>query len=283
MKKIIDVPRNGPAVPRCPDMPQEHASGGMRIVALPPGEIDLFMMADVFSIEVIPGRALPLIDLTVAGRRNRTPLVPRSLGWIPPGVDYRVRCNNPDWELVIEFTLETLLDFTAETETERSLPGEFLFWQDAPRAAVLAEMALHHLRFEIRDPLLIEGLATAILAEGRRTHTAGATRASDIGTEPRIARAIDYIEAHLGDDLSVAEIAGVASMSPSWFQSAFRAVMGRPVFAYVRERRLERARILLADRRLSLSQIAFACGFSSHSHMSRLFRARFGVSPKDLR
>ena len=72
-------------------------------------------------------------------------------------------------------------------------------------------------------------------------------------------------------------------MSPSWFQTAFKTATGRPVFAHVRERRLERARALLADRRLSLSQIAYACGFSSHSHMTRLFTAKYGITPTEMR
>ena len=79
------------------------------------------------------------------------------------------------------------------------------------------------------------------------------------------------------------DIAAVAAMSPSSLQSAFKALTGRPVFSYVRERRLERARILLADRRLSLAQIAYDCGFSSHSHMTRLFTARYGASPRAMR
>ena len=148
-------------------------------------------------------------------------------------------------------------------------------------AVQLAVMLIAHLRQGNADRLSAEGLSIALAACA--LCECNIDGVSVVGTDPRIARAADYIETHLGEDLSVDDIAAVAAMSPSSLQSAFKAVTGRPVFAYVRERRLERARILLADRRLSLAQIAYDCGFSSHSHMTRLFTARYGASPRAMR
>jgi AraC-like DNA-binding protein len=72
-------------------------------------------------------------------------------------------------------------------------------------------------------------------------------------------------------------------MSVSWLKTSFRATVGKPVWAYVQERRLEHARLLLSDPDLSLAQIAYECGFSSHSHMTRLFKRRYGVPPAAMR
>ncbi|MEM7730410.1 MAG: AraC family transcriptional regulator [Pseudomonadota bacterium] len=99
----------------------------------------------------------------------------------------------------------------------------------------------------------------------------------------RLRRAAEYAEAHLAEPLSIAELAAVAGMSPSWFRDCFRAATGMPVHGYVRERRLQRAHALLAGRRASIQQIAHECGFTDQSHLTRAFKCRFGVTPGEAR
>lgn len=104
------------------------------------------------------------------------------------------------------------------------------------------------------------------------------------GAPEGLRRALDLIEARLhATDLSMAELAAAAGMSLSWFAERFRTATGRTVFAYVRERRLDRARAMLANRRLSLSQIAADCGFADQSHMTRAFRQRWATTLGRLR
>lgn len=133
------------------------------------------------------------------------------------------------------------------------------------------------------------GLAFAQILVSRYSNRAGDPRllsnAASMARpdERRLRCAVDYIEAHLDEDLSLAAIASAACMSVSWLKTSFRATVGKPVWAYVQERRLERARLLLSDPDLSLAQIAYDCGFSSHSHMTRLFKRRYGVPPTAMR
>ncbi len=258
---------------------------GLTVTALPPGRVEVDLRDTKPFINVIAQR--PTVHLyDIDGRDRRSEL---AAGWgggvdvFAGGLHHRLAGENGDWELLVELDETRLAGLAAEAwENEFSFDRDIAPTKDLA-SLQLGRMALDHMRSGATDRLYIEGLSIALVARNIGRLTSRSVQPPLGGTDPRIARAMDYIEAHLGDDLSVAEIAAVAAMSPSWFQSAFRAVMGQPVFAYVRERRLERARVLLADRRLSLSQIAYTCGFSSHSHMSRLFRVRYGISPRDMR
>ena len=103
------------------------------------------------------------------------------------------------------------------------------------------------------------------------------------GTDRRIGRAIDYLEAHLGEALSVAELASVATMSASHFARSFRSATGEAVWAYVQRRRAERACEMVSRTSLPLSRIAEACGFADAGHLGRACRRRYGRAPGEVR
>lgn len=99
----------------------------------------------------------------------------------------------------------------------------------------------------------------------------------------RVNRAIDHAVRHLAEPLPLADLARVARFSPYHFHRIFSALMGETVHAFVKRVRLERALYLMSHQSgLSLTQVAFACGFSSSSDFSRSFRARYPVSPRGL-
>jgi AraC family transcriptional regulator len=97
----------------------------------------------------------------------------------------------------------------------------------------------------------------------------------------RLRRVIDYIDAHLADDLPLADLARVAGMSEHYFIERFRRSTGEPPHRYVLHRRIERARSLLGDlrRRRSIIEAAAESGFTNASHFARVFRRFTGVSP----
>lgn len=89
-------------------------------------------------------------------------------------------------------------------------------------------------------------------------------------------RVIDYIEAHLDQDLSLRVLAGVAHYSSSHFKTLFKHSLGMPVHEYVMRRRVQRARVLLEQGHMPASQVALAAGFSHQSHMARCMRRLAG-------
>lgn len=101
---------------------------------------------------------------------------------------------------------------------------------------------------------------------------------------PAVAHRIaEYIEARLGETVTLVELAAVAGMGVWSFGRRFRASFGTTPHRYIVDRRLERARQLLVQGRLPVTTIAFACGFADQSHMTRLMHARLGRTPAALR
>lgn len=101
--------------------------------------------------------------------------------------------------------------------------------------------------------------------------------------DPRFARVINYIDAHLGESLSVGGLADIANLSPSQFSRKFKESIGEPVWNYVTRRRCERAMELLQCTDQSISRIAHCCGFANQSHFTNTIKSHFGVTPTALR
>lgn len=101
---------------------------------------------------------------------------------------------------------------------------------------------------------------------------------------PIVARRIDeYIEAHLEDRITLADLSTIAGMGVHRFLVAFRRNFGTTPAQYVLTQRLRRARWRLLNTRDDIADIALACGFSSHSHLSAIFKRETGVSPSGFR
>ena len=95
----------------------------------------------------------------------------------------------------------------------------------------------------------------------------------------RLDRVLQYIEANLDRDISVEDLAEAACFSLFHFVRAFRLAMGRPPHAYVSERRLDRAKHLLAYSNRPLVDISLTCRFSGQANFTKAFKRAMGVSP----
>jgi len=93
----------------------------------------------------------------------------------------------------------------------------------------------------------------------------------------------DYIEANLGEILTNDRLASVAACPTHHLLRHFKARFGLPPHSYVLARRLERARQLLRETTLPSPEIASQTGFSYQSHLTRLFKRRYGVTPAAFR
>jgi len=93
----------------------------------------------------------------------------------------------------------------------------------------------------------------------------------------------DYIEEHLDDDVSLVTLAELAHLSPFHFARAFKQSFELPPHRYLTLRRIERAKELLGQRELSVTQIGLDVGFSETSAFSSTFRKHTGVTPTDFR
>ncbi|MEM8784370.1 MAG: AraC family transcriptional regulator [Pseudomonadota bacterium] len=104
------------------------------------------------------------------------------------------------------------------------------------------------------------------------------------GLEPRRLRAAkDFIAAHLDRNIALRDLADAAGLSPYHFARSFKTAMGVAPHGYVLEMRLKRAYELAAKTGDPLSEIAAATGFSDQSHLTRRFKAKFGLTPGQVR
>jgi transcriptional regulator of acetoin/glycerol metabolism/AraC-like DNA-binding protein len=104
------------------------------------------------------------------------------------------------------------------------------------------------------------------------------------GLSPGAMRRIrEYVEAHLGDSMDLATLAAVAGLSIHHFARGFKQSTGLTPHHYLTQKRVERAQDMLAHTALSLSEIAYAVGFSDQSHLARHFRQMLGTTPGQFR
>jgi transcriptional regulator of acetoin/glycerol metabolism/AraC-like DNA-binding protein len=96
-------------------------------------------------------------------------------------------------------------------------------------------------------------------------------------------RVREYVEVHLGESIDLAMLAGVAGLSVHHFARQFKHSIGVPPHHYLTQKRVERAQEMLAQTELSLSEIAYAAGFSDQSHLARHFRHMLGTTPREFR
>ena len=97
-------------------------------------------------------------------------------------------------------------------------------------------------------------------------------------------RVTEYMEEHLQDSLSLDQLARETDYCRAHFLRMFRATTGKTPHQYLTQRRIERAKsMLLEAETISLTEIAASCGFSSQSHMTRVFRERVGVTPNEFK
>lgn len=162
-------------------------------------------------------------------------------------------------------------------------------------------------RFHFRDELL-EQLAKSLIAEFEQTLPADGVYADSLahtlivhlikkysGTRIRpqtarhglpqrtLARVVEFIDAHLGEDLSLRTIAQVAEMSPSYFLTMFKRSTGLAPHQYLMAKRIDRARALLTETKLPIVDVASQVGFADQSHLTRLMRLHTGLTPRLMR
>lgn len=161
--------------------------------------------------------------------------------------------------------------------------------------------------FQARDTLLQQLAQTYLRALRERgghdpfyTETIGSSLAQylvkhlsnspfDKGVEQRLsnqqlARVLDYLQAHLDQPVTLHEMAGLINLSVYHFSRMFRNTLHQSPYQFLKKMRLEQARSLLihAPQR-PIRDIALDTGFSDQSHLTKHFRATFGLTPSAFR
>jgi AraC family transcriptional regulator len=141
----------------------------------------------------------------------------------------------------------------------------------------------HRLYREFRDPddlsaLAVEGLVCEALVEAARAHAQ-----SEDGAPRWLRHAEEFLRDNFSQPFRFADLAKAAGVHSSHLSRVFRRKHGCTVGEYVRRLRLEFAVDAIVNCKSSLAEVASAAGFSDQSHLTRTFRAHFGMTPSEYR
>lgn len=151
--------------------------------------------------------------------------------------------------------------------------------RDAYRLATLVEEAVTRTEHD-------ETAASLVAAAGAAWHLLAmlpAERAASTARTDPIESALEYLRGHIGQRVSVAELARLARLSESHFAALFRAHTGYGVLQYQTSLRMARARELLDMTDRSVAKVGELVGYPDAFYFSRQFSAMHGMSPSEYR
>jgi len=224
------------------------------------------------------------------GRFQSRPIIQGDVFLLPKQVQFRER-----FEGAIDYILLYLdADWVAAVAQEALDPDhiEILphFPQPDPfiyqtglllKSAIEAEGAFNQLYGET----LALALSVHLLQHyaGRKANQKLAAIAPVPSSSSNLAAIADYIQIHCDRNLSLIELANLAQMSLYYFARSFKQQIGLSPHQYLLRCRVERAKALLLQNELTVTEIAHRVGFADQSHLNRHFKQLTGLAPKQWR
>jgi transcriptional regulator GlxA family with amidase domain len=124
-----------------------------------------------------------------------------------------------------------------------------------------------------------ESLTMALLAALFASHQAS-NRADNSGLARwQLRRVLEFLEAHLTEDIGLDKLAQLVGLSQSQFARAFKASTGLPPYQWCLRNRVKRAQETLLNGSDSLADVAIQNGFADQSHFTKTFRRVTGATP----
>jgi AraC family transcriptional regulator len=212
---------------------------------------------------------------------------PGSLSLVPAGACPLMRAET-EFDLVV-CALDSALVCALDSELERRPGGELRLqanFQDPAAQQLMTLLVADANEGYTTEKLYTEYLAQALVVRtlflGRQAKPQTNNRRTSALPGHVLRRIIERMQS-FDSDLSLQALANESGYSRVHFVRMFRAATGSSPHSYLLNLKLERARELLRNPSMSLIDIALDCGFSSHSHMSRLFHKIVGVTPTAYR
>ena len=207
------------------------------------------------------------------------------------GAAYDVR-----WRAVSPEPYETMLVFIELPVIERAL--EEVFGSDAAHArlrdaSAFNDEALNSLLGLLREelmrpqasPLFVQSLAQMIAVHLARNYGETEESHSSSPSLPgyKLRQITDWMAEHLAEEFSLEQLAAQAGLSRFHFQRLFKSATGVSPSRYHINLRMNEARRLLRETKMSVVDVALEVGYANPSHFARLFRRETGLSPSDYR
>ena len=100
---------------------------------------------------------------------------------------------------------------------------------------------------------------------------------------PIIKKVCDYVDKNISQDISLEQAADMAGVSSFYLSKLFKEEKGETFINFISDKRLEKARQLLAETELSIKEITAEVGYNDQNYFSRIFKTKYGLSPKEYR
>jgi AraC family transcriptional regulator len=229
-----------------------------------------------------------LLEWWVAGERPRRQLVtPGDVHLTSAGVPMRNRSQKPAEILALSLAPHVVQHVMHEYVGESRL--------ELRNQRAIRDAQILHLGLMLQGELIAgcpggrlygESLATALAIHLLQHYTVRPLQMPSYHgglPQARLRLVLEHMQAHLDHELSLAALAAVAQMSPYYFSRLFKQSTGLSPHQYILQQRVEWAKRLLADARLSITDVAQRVGFASQAHLTMVFRQRVGTTPRQYR
>lgn len=204
------------------------------------------------------------------------PITPDMLVCAKPG---QIRCTKFPYQC---YYIHMLIPDPALSALVSDLP-DYLMVEDRKR---YEDLFVRLCKFENThsqdDELLLQSIILELIyAIRREAETQTRSKSKKCGHYFEINAVFDYVKHNLCEDLCLENVATHFSLSPIYFHNLFKKAVGVTLHEYVEEQRLKKAIDLLLTTDMTLTQIAYASGFSSQSYFSFVFKQRTEKTPRE--
>ncbi len=253
------------------------------------GEIGAFTPQNAEITQTIRDTNSAYSVRTSGGVRQEVVAIPGTIWLCPAGIREEATRLSGDMPEVLHVYLPPHSFLSLVSENETNFRAQDLRYQSRvtnPTILRITSSIVRELNEETSaGGLKMDALAIELIETLAREHaeisSARLPLAVAIGAldRRRLDRVLQYIEAHMDADISVADLAYAACFSLCHFVRAFHLAMGKPPHAYLSERRLDRAKNLLAHSTASLVEISLTCRFSGQAKFHQGLHACYGREP----
>ena len=226
------------------------------------------------------------VDSKVDGKRIKFPFLRGSLMLLPAEVPINAHLDKVHNSISFNLTQELLSRNAMEMWDDDRVELIPSFPIHDPLINQMAEALRRNEKTnadgcQIYAKTMANALAVHLLQNfSTRSHTA-LPRTEALASK-KLKRVLDYINDHLEQKIEIEELATLAQLSQYHFSRVFKESTGLSPHQYVIQQRVEKAKQLLSQRTMTISEVALASGFTHQSHLNRHFKGLLNITPKEF-